>query len=384
MKYISVIVPVYYGRKYVKEIIRQIEDCSRQLSGSCYEESLELILVNDAPDEIIPLYSSSLIQISVYHTEKNRGIHGARVFGFGKSRGEYILFLDQDDKIRPDYFVSQLDQIGNHDAVVCRLIHDNKCFYNHNFPFEQMITKDYMLDYGSIIISPGQVLIRRSAIPKVWVKNIVKNNGADDFMLWLCMVKREDAFALNNDILFEHVVNHENASGNSVTMTKSEREIVNVIKENRIYEGDDAARLERMLETVMENRLVFLDKFHKMFYILDAWMELKSQGKDLSAVLNQKGFSSVAVYGMNQIARHLLTELENSLVSVRYVIDRNSEYIDMDIPVYSPDQNPEKVDAVIIALVQGEKQIKEMLAERMQTTVITISEIISCAKEQQK
>lgn len=377
MSDISVIVPVFHGKKFIDGIIFQIEECQRKLQHSRENKNIELLLVNDVQDESISERKSTLIDIVVYNAEKNRGIHGARVFGLNHSSGEYILFLDQDDKIKADYFVSQLAAIGNRDAVVCRLIHENKTFYNQDYPFEKMVDKEYMLDNGCLIISPGQVLIRKSAIPAVWKENIVKNNGADDFFLWLCMAKSGSTFALNYDILFEHVVNHENASGNSVAMTESEREIVRIIKEKHIYDQTDIIRLESMLKSTMMNRLRTLDKFHKMYYVLDKWMELKQQGKEIHSFLAKRGYHDIAVYGMNQLARRLIKELENSDEYVRYVIDRNSKDLVEDIPLCSPEEKFEKVDIIIVALVQREEEIKHLLGQKTDFPVMTISEIIS-------
>ena len=42
---VSIIVPVYYGRKYIKEIIGMAERNSAQIDGAA-----ELVFVNDSPD----------------------------------------------------------------------------------------------------------------------------------------------------------------------------------------------------------------------------------------------------------------------------------------------------------------------------------------------
>ena len=45
---ISTIIPLYYGKKYISKQIKQIEIAAKNLDGD-----LELIFVNDAPDEPI-------------------------------------------------------------------------------------------------------------------------------------------------------------------------------------------------------------------------------------------------------------------------------------------------------------------------------------------
>lgn len=373
---ISVIVPIYHGKQYLPEIIRQLEACQSALEGSGY--SIELLFINDAPDEVIEEQDSPVLSIETYNTEKNRGIHGARVYGLSKCHGEYILFLDQDDRICPQYFVSQLRQIGECDAVVCRLINEKKTCYNYDFDFHRAVSREYMLTVGTAIISPGQVLIRKKAIPEVWKTEIMTHNGADDYLLWLCMLKKEDAFALNEDILFEHIVNHQNTSGNSVAMTASEREMVDILKRNHIYGAEDLRRLEEeMLQNTMDIRLRMLDRYHKMFYLMDKWMELRQRGITLSDYLVDKDHHQIAVYGLNLLARRIIAELDASMVKVEYVIDRNSDFLKEEIETRSPDQALADVDLVIVALVDGEGKIRERLKERYQFPVWGFSDLLA-------
>ncbi len=334
--------------------------------------------VVDAPDEMIEEQNSAAFSVYTYNTEKNRGIHGARVYGLSKCHGEYVLFLDQDDRICSDYFVSQLRNIGEYDAVVCRLINEKKTCYNYDFDFEKSISREYMLTVGTAIISPGQVLIRKKAIPTVWKTEIMRNNGADDYLLWLCMLTKENAFAFNNDVLFEHIVNHQNTSGNSVAMAASEREMVDILKKNRVYEPQELRRLEEeMLQNTMNIRLRMLDRYHKMFYLMDKWMELKQQGIELSNYLEKKKISQIAVYGMNLLARRIIADMDASMVRVKYVIDRNSDFLEEEIKTCSPDQALEDVDLVIVALVQGEGEIRKILGEKCRFPVWSFSELLA-------
>ena len=127
MKSISIIVPIYYGEKYIPKIIQQIEDCKSRLNE---EDYLELLFVNDAPDAPLSQdLKSDAVHLTVINTDKNIGIHGARVKGLKKCHGEYVLFLDQDDRIYPEYFYSQLLSIEENDAVICKAIHAGEEYY---------------------------------------------------------------------------------------------------------------------------------------------------------------------------------------------------------------------------------------------------------------
>ena len=95
---ISVIVPVYNAEKYLHECIESI------LSQSFTD--FELILVDDGSTDSSPSicdeYSSKDAWLSSVH-DINKGVSAARERGFRESKGDYICFVDADDRISRDY-----------------------------------------------------------------------------------------------------------------------------------------------------------------------------------------------------------------------------------------------------------------------------------------
>lgn len=91
---ISVITPIFNGKKYIKDLILQIEKCQRKIGESW---TLEFLLINDNPNDSLceTAYRSDSIDVRIFNTNKNRGTHRARVQGLSHANGEYIVFLDQ-------------------------------------------------------------------------------------------------------------------------------------------------------------------------------------------------------------------------------------------------------------------------------------------------
>lgn len=91
---ISVIVPVYNTEKYLDECIQSI------LSQTFTD--FELLLVDDGSTDgsgnICDKYAIQDERIKVFHQE-NRGVTAARKLGVKYSNGNYICFVDSDDKI---------------------------------------------------------------------------------------------------------------------------------------------------------------------------------------------------------------------------------------------------------------------------------------------
>jgi len=377
MERISVIVPIYHGKEYINDMTTQLERCA---AAGRSEFLLEALFVNDDPQELIEDVFSEIISVKVLETDKNRGIHGARVRGLEACSGDYVLFLDQDDRIEENYFSSQLAHIDDLAAVVCKLIHEDRQFYDTRMPFEQVIKRDFILAVRNPIISPGQVLLRKEKIPQVWKNIRLENNGADDWLLWICMLAEGCEFALNPEILFEHVVEGNNESVNAVHMIESERELYRVTAEKGILAGRELEKLHIAVQAAEKGHIRLLSKFQKMFFVYNTWMELQEQGIFLEAHLIEKGVHSMAIYGCSYIGKRLCRYLEKGKIHILYFIDRNAAYLEESVPVYQPDETLPSVDMILISLVEGTERIKEALTVLSKAKVCTVSELFADMK----
>ena len=377
MKRISVIVPVYYGEKYIPGIIHQIEECKNYLDAEAY---IELLFVNDVPD--LPLsyaWESSELHVRIINTDKNVGIHGTRVKGFRECRGEYLLFLDQDDRIKPAYFYSQLRALGEKDAVVCKGIYAGKEFYSDDKVFKSIWSKEYVLKNWNQIISPGQVLLRKSAIPAIWIENIMEFNGADDWLLWLCMMAGKCRFSLNEDVLYEHVTHDSNASEDLAGMVRSEQEVIRIVQEKKLFQEKDQ---QLFMEGFFLRNLVRVREmsgWKKKLDILDKWMKLREEGVKYAEYLSSFGIQSVAIYGCGIIGKHLLSELEPS-ICVKYFIDRDAEEMKMKLPVYGWKDIWPDIDCIILTLMEGEEKVERDIKEKTDKKVLVWKDWITKTK----
>ena len=114
MPTVSVIVPVYNVEKYLKRCVDSI------LNQTFHD--FEVILVDDGSPDICPSICDEYVEkdqrIRVVHKE-NGGLSSARNAGLEIANGEYILFVDSDDYIKPHLLqtcVSKIEET-NCDAV---------------------------------------------------------------------------------------------------------------------------------------------------------------------------------------------------------------------------------------------------------------------------
>lgn len=94
---ISVIVPVYQAEKY-------IETCVESVKNQTFTD-WELLLVDDGCTDGSPAACDRCVagddRVRVFHREKNGGVSAARNLALENARGEYIAFLDADDRYEP-------------------------------------------------------------------------------------------------------------------------------------------------------------------------------------------------------------------------------------------------------------------------------------------
>lgn len=123
---ISVIIPVYNKREYV-------EDCLNSVLTQDFD-SFEVIAVEDGSTdgsgEICDKMAREHPNLTVVHPE-NGGVTAARRLGFELSKGEFITFVDADDKMLPGALHILYDEImaTGADEVMARYIDqcDNLC-----------------------------------------------------------------------------------------------------------------------------------------------------------------------------------------------------------------------------------------------------------------
>ncbi|GHT03911.1 hypothetical protein AGMMS49525_09690 [Bacteroidia bacterium] len=117
---ISVIVPVWNVEKYVGE-------CLESILGQTYR-NLEIIVVNDgSPDnsvDVVKQYVAQDGRIKLIE-QKNAGPSVARNAGLTAATGEFVHFMDSDDRLFfVDHYEKMLDAMTQNDAdvAVCGLV----------------------------------------------------------------------------------------------------------------------------------------------------------------------------------------------------------------------------------------------------------------------
>ncbi|HCH2936828.1 TPA: glycosyltransferase family 2 protein [Vibrio parahaemolyticus] len=171
---VSVIIPMYNVEKY-------IENCVRSVLEQTYV-NIELILIDDgSPDksgEIAECLALDDERIQVIR-KQNEGVSRARNIGIEKSNGDYLIFVDSDDYLQPDY-ISYMMSLA--ESSCAEFIMSKNC---RLFPTNEKV-KDDISDIIELwaperaaaeLLYPGRIEI--GCWNKLFLKSFIVNNNIE-------------------------------------------------------------------------------------------------------------------------------------------------------------------------------------------------------------
>lgn len=118
------------------------------------------------------------------------------------------------------------------------------------------------------------------------------------------------------------------------------------------------------------------DKHLALFLMMNQWVKIKQDGKQLASYFMDKGYKRIAVYGMSYAGETLLNELKNTEVKIVYAIDKNADSIFSEIDVFSMEDELEEVDAIVVTAITFYDEIEEKLSEKLDCPILSLEDIL--------
>ena len=250
---ISVVTPFYEGDRYMQDYVSCMEKNREMLAQAGHE--LEVILVNDSPWKTLKAPANGGQYFRVLTNSENRGIHYSRVSGLTEATGEYVMFLDQDDLLAEDGLLRLMQVaiknpsdiiIGN--ANLGQVDGSNLVWYRTADHVKLIWDLQTYLNVGIQIISPGQCLIKKDAVPQFWKEHFVRVNGADDYYLWLLMMAAGKTHSFcGGSPIYNHRFTGDNISADTTATDDSVYDFLELLSECDYFKQEDIFRLHEMI-----------------------------------------------------------------------------------------------------------------------------------------
>jgi glycosyltransferase involved in cell wall biosynthesis len=198
---LSVIIPCFNHGEYLPDAIRSVEEARR--------EDVELIVVDDGSTdsltcEVIERLKERESDRLTVIRQQNGGLAAARNAGFNAARSSYLLPLDADNRIRPDYIDYGIAILSARPEV--GVVYGDAEYFGAKsgrwkmgkFEVERLLEWNYI---------DACAVVRR----EVWEQNggydgAMPKMGLEDWDMWLGAVSRGWKFAYVPEILFDYRV----------------------------------------------------------------------------------------------------------------------------------------------------------------------------------
>lgn len=213
---VSVIIPAFNAARSIGEALNSVVDQTFT--------SHEIIVINDgSPDtdeferELQP-YSVSIR----YIRQENRGAAAARNTGLRAALGEFIAFLDADDKWLPNFLEKQLELLKRSKADLVyadALLTGESPVAGRTFmelePSGGDVTPEKLLAVEVTVLT-STVVARKAPIFEAGLFDEAIKRG-HDFDLWFRLAKLGARFAYQSEVLAEHRVVESGLSGGTIS-----------------------------------------------------------------------------------------------------------------------------------------------------------------------
>jgi glycosyltransferase involved in cell wall biosynthesis len=212
---VSVVIPCYNHGRFLREAIRSVLDQTYP--------AVEIVVVNDGSTDETNRVVAEFPTVR-YVVQDNRGLAAARNAGLARCRGDFVVFLDADDRLMPDAIqigaaILRRDSALGFTAGHSRLISrdgvpqptTNRAVENEGDPFAALLRRNVMRN-------PATVMFRRGAVDAVggFARGV---DACADYDLYL-RISRNYPVMFHGAVVADYRKHGENMSDNSARMLR--------------------------------------------------------------------------------------------------------------------------------------------------------------------
>ena len=206
---VSIITPVYNSKKFIKDAIESVIAQSYQ--------NWEMIIVDDASTdnsmEIIQRYVNREYRIVLFSNDKNLGASESRNLAIREAKGNYIAFLDSDDRWLPNKLEKQIELMERENIAMSYSNYETineDGFITGKFLAPSKITYQDMLKTSYIGTLTTIYSVRK--VGKIYFMNI----GHEDYILKLEILKKIDYALGVDEVLAQYQIRENSLSRNKL------------------------------------------------------------------------------------------------------------------------------------------------------------------------
>lgn len=289
---VSVIIPVYNSKLYIKKCIESI------LMQDLRE--FEVIIIDDGSNDGSGLICDKLAlkdkRIQVVH-KKNGGICEARNYGLKLAKGEYISFVDHDDIVRQGFLGDNYNIAKKYNADIVKfgrcaywiknekIFSENKRVFNFEILNREKIKNKFLfLRFNDSFTCVWDGIFKREFLQKnnIVFNTFYKKGGEDIEFCSRCFVKANKV-VFNDKIFYEHFIRLGYSTSTKFDEERLKRN--DLLTDNLLYCMDDL-NIKKNEELYVFN-LIKENVYSSIYYLINNNLEFNKVENHLNKIYNK-------------------------------------------------------------------------------------------------
>lgn len=119
------------------------------------------------------------------------------------------------------------------------------------------------------------------------------------------------------------------------------------------------------------------NKLESYFNTLDKWLTIKERGKCLAQYFEKNNVKSIGIYGYGVLGKHLVKELYESDVTIKYIIDKKKLDTFYNIKVIRPEEQIQDLDMIVVTAYYYWNEIVELISRKGTYQIISLETIVN-------
>ena len=322
---LSIVIPVYNTKKEF------LLECLSSVSLTPYE----IIVIDDGSMEDYTDVLQNFKNVKYIKTE-NSGVSSARNVGLGVANGDYIFFLDSDDKVISNNLKEMLSNADDNDIVLSRnyikngnKVEQNKCSYETSFKIEdknELISSLFLLNQKySCVDTVWAKLYKRSFLKENNIEfNEKLTNGEDILFNYICYNRANNIYFYNDPTYIYRV---HSSSVCQTYQSNMDDKFITFISELQLYIENNNINEPILKEHIFR---VVCRLFRKFYSYCSTKDEFEQKiFKILNNDIFMENLSNVDIDKINNDQKVLLKSLNLKHVDGLYDISRNAKNLSL-------------------------------------------------------
>lgn len=271
---ISIVIPCYNHGEYIPETIASIEQIE-------HKHLYEVIIVNDgSTDKTTNDYLKNLQQENKENYtivfQDNQGVCRTRNNAISIAKGDYILPLDADNILYPEYIYRSVEILDNNKDISvvygnAKLIGEETGIrLQRDFNLQSLMLDNY-IDTCAVF--------KRSLWEDVGGYDPEMKTGLEDWEFWLHAAFKGHLFHHIDEVLFEYRVVANSRTNKLISTKTNANNLLDYMSAKHTKYFSPAAIDENLLDKFKSNPMVFITKLFLKAYFPHKFQSLANKGK---------------------------------------------------------------------------------------------------------